>query len=314
MGITDPANEITYNLVKEYHSKLYHAGISLGARKKALSHIRGFLKSDGVERYDLADKILSLRPRKKSRKEKPPIPKKQLSDIPNAIKIMDEAIRSLWPKHRVVMAILRYYGIRAEEFSYLKVEDLNMDTMTLLVTRGKGNKSRYVAPPAGFEDTIRNLVEPYLQSREDIGPDAPMVLSRRGNPYTWKSLGMIVRRITEKIFGAQFGPHAVRHFYGSWMATLRDENGDILYSVVDIKERLGHASLEVTTGYLHTFAKGRAKKSDQKVLSKNATWIEKIERATSKEEMLGILLSAKFKKEITAKEFEEAKADILKMG
>lgn len=56
---------------------------------------------------------------------------------------------------RALLSVLIYTGVRASELLDMRLEDVNFAAGTLLIPRGKGNKSRLLYPPRECLDALR---------------------------------------------------------------------------------------------------------------------------------------------------------------
>lgn len=146
-------------------------------------------------------------------------------------------------RDRAILELLYSTGIRAQELLSLYSGDIDINSSTLYITAGKGDKPRVV--PVGCKAI--EALKAYLAVREKfkIGKTDVLFLTMRGRPirsrkYIWD----IVNHYCLKTLGRSGYSHLIRHT----CATHELENGmDIRY----IQEQLGHKSLSTTAKYTH---------------------------------------------------------------
>lgn len=145
-------------------------------------------------------------------------------------------------RDRAILELIYSTGARRMEACGLAVTDLDVETGSLRIRHGKGNKERYV--PIGkralfWVSIYANKVRP--EFARDESPR--LFLSADGTPLNPDSFGQRVRRyVKDSGVGKSGGCHLFRHT----MATLMLEGGA---DVRHIQEMLGHESLESTQIY-----------------------------------------------------------------
>ncbi len=149
-----------------------------------------------------------------------------------------------FPKARDYMILTTFYltGIRRSELINLKIDDINLQNHTIIVT-GKRNKQRIIPVPHWYI----NQVQKYLVLRREIATTAPNVLflNNRGKPLSPKFVYQIVRNhLTLVTHQNRKSPHTMRHTFATHMLN----SGADLNT---IKELLGHSSLAATQIYTH---------------------------------------------------------------
>lgn len=148
-------------------------------------------------------------------------------------KILEATINS---KHRLMLALAYGAGLRVSELINIKVQDLNVEELSLVVRSGKGDKDRISVVPKKIINDIRNLI---------AGKDAKDYLfeSERGGKLTSRTAQVVFSRALERAGikkSATF--HSLRHSFATHLL----ENGvDVRY----IQQLLGHASITTTQLY-----------------------------------------------------------------
>ena len=158
-------------------------------------------------------------------------------------------------RDRAVLEMLYGCGLRASELCGLRLHDVDLTTCRVRVM-GKGSRERVVpfGPPA------KAAVLKYLAQREYwamhyaggklapdlLVPEAPLFLSVRGRALHRTSLATIIRdRIRAFVpVGKKVTPHTLRHAFATHLL----KHGA---SLMDIRDLLGHASVDTTQIYTH---------------------------------------------------------------
>ena len=142
-------------------------------------------------------------------------------------------------KQRMLLTTMYATGMRVGEAVRLRVSDIDSRRMTILVSRGKGNKQRLVPLSQKlltelrlFWKTHRNPVWLFPSRR----PDRPLTAAAAGRTLQRAKLRAGLKR--------RFSTHVLRHTF----ATELLEAGVDLFSIQKI---LGHRSLSTTATYTH---------------------------------------------------------------
>ena len=140
-----------------------------------------------------------------------------------------------------VFAIFLGTGVRRDELRKLRVEDVNLDQCFVSVRQGKGNKDRTIP----FHPSLRLVLDRYLEQRKKLKRTCPLFFtsSQNNTGISCKVIARLFRKIRDAA-GIRIYPHKMRHTY----ATIMLSRG---LSVYEVKELLGHSSLESTLIYLH---------------------------------------------------------------
>jgi site-specific recombinase XerD len=144
-------------------------------------------------------------------------------------------------RDRAILTVLIYQGLRRAELLGLGLNDVNVASMTLLVRRGKGGKSRLL-PLAG---PAAEAIEDWLEFRPHSDSSA-LFVTRGGCAMRPTDLNRMFRRTVERSGIRRDGVtlHTLRHTF----ATLLLKEG---VDVRTLQRLLGHASIETTALYLH---------------------------------------------------------------
>jgi len=147
-------------------------------------------------------------------------------------------------RNETMLKVLYATGLRVSELVSLKLNDVNLQSGSLLVM-GKGSKERYV--PMGRQAI--SALETYFQEGRLVllGEKKSffVFLGRGGRPITRQSFWMFLKKLA-KTSGTQknISPHMLRHSFATHLL----ENGADLRSV---QLMLGHADISTTQIYTH---------------------------------------------------------------
>ena len=139
-------------------------------------------------------------------------------------------------KHRLVLMVLYYTGIRVNEIVNLKWEDIDFQRGTIHLKTAKGEKERIVF----FHEKLKSFIEYFNLKKEGY-----VFLSNFGKKYDKRTVQLIVRNAAKKSgISKKVTPHTLRH---SFATHLLEAGADIRH----IQKLLGHSSLQTTQIYTH---------------------------------------------------------------
>lgn len=143
-------------------------------------------------------------------------------------------------RDRLIMELFYSTGMRLNELSNIKLNDINGDEIRVL---GKGKKERIVY----LDKVAKKLLNDYLDNdRREFKPiDSYLILNKDGKRLSNRSIENIVNHIIkEASIKKHVTPHTIRHSFATHMLN----NGCDLKVV---QELLGHESLSTTQIYTH---------------------------------------------------------------
>lgn len=139
-------------------------------------------------------------------------------------------------KHRLILMLLYYSGMRLNELVNIKWEDFDFERNTLHLKITKGEKERVVFLHEKLKLFILNF---HLQNKGFV------FHSNLGKKYNPRSIQMIVRQAAGKAgITKKVTPHTLRH---SFATHLLEGGADIR----SIQSLLGHKNLQTTQIYTH---------------------------------------------------------------
>jgi integrase/recombinase XerC len=144
----------------------------------------------------------------------------------------------------MVMQLFYFTGMRVSEMTTLKVDEVNLRSLTIKVL-GKGAKERIVP----IHPVLATLLEDYIAQRNklvSINQVPYLIVTNKGDKPYQQMLYRIVRKYLSMVTPLEKrSPHVLRHTFATH---LLDEGADINA----IKELLGHSNLTATQIYTHT--------------------------------------------------------------
>ncbi|MGR6319625.1 tyrosine-type recombinase/integrase [Micromonospora soli] len=164
--------------------------------------------------------------------------------------------RDPWPERDLaVLALALCAGLRLSELLALRVSSVaGRDGERRVDVAGKGGRPRTVPIEAGLDRVLAD----YLDTRRrrfgarSVGPDAPLLVDRRGEPLRRGGLQYLVESCYRRAGIGDRVPkgarlHALRHTFATRLA----EDGA---SAAEIMRLLGHASLASSQTYIEVTA------------------------------------------------------------
>jgi site-specific recombinase XerD len=142
-----------------------------------------------------------------------------------------------------VVDFLLATGLRAQEATTFRLDDLNGYYAGRIRVIGKGNKERLIR----FPTPPRDSMELWLRTRRRMVAHADtLFLSDQGKAISAAMLYLVIRRLLDRarIHKPQAGPHLLRHTAASlWLAEGMD--------LRQVQENMGHGNIAITSRYLH---------------------------------------------------------------
>lgn len=145
-------------------------------------------------------------------------------------------------RNRLVIELLYATGLRVGELVNIKIKDIDFGAQSIKVL-GKGSKERYVF----YNNTTKEVLKKYLVVRKKIQKKANdyLLLNDKGTPIKEASVRKIIQATLMKCgIKSKITPHTFRHTFAT---DLLNQGLDL----VNVKELLGHASLNTTSIYTH---------------------------------------------------------------
>ncbi len=139
-------------------------------------------------------------------------------------------------KHKLVLMLLYYAGLRLSEITNLKWSDTDFDRGLIHIKTAKGNRERVVF----LHEKLRDML---IANKTDN--DGLILISERGSRYNKRTIQLIALHTAKKAgIIKRVTPHTLRH---SFATHLLEGGADIRY----IQQLLGHKNLQTTQIYTH---------------------------------------------------------------
>jgi len=146
---------------------------------------------------------------------------------------------------KAVLYFLFFTGIRENELLSLKRKDIDLENRTAKIYNKKGKKEKIII----FTEKVRDILKYYFS-----------VEIEQNNAFniTDKQIEYIFNLLKPKFKNINLHPHMFRHSFATY---LRNRG----FSIEDIKELLGHKSIQSTMRYAHADIKDIKEKYDKKI-------------------------------------------------
>jgi len=145
-------------------------------------------------------------------------------------------------KHKAMLSVVYSSGLRVSEAAALKIQHIDSKNMRLFVENGKGGKDRYTLLSENCLDVLREYWKKYRPTHHEgwlfLGTYRVSHITSSGIEFAFNEA---VKRanITKNV-----SIHSLRHAFATHLL----EDGATL---LQVKELLGHSSIQSTTVYLH---------------------------------------------------------------
>lgn len=180
------------------------------------------------------------------------------ADLPTAAEV-DALMKASSPRaatgvrNRAMIAVAYRSGLRIGEILDLKPKDVDLDSGTITVRHGKGDRHRVV----GIDVGTATLVEQWLRvrRRRALGSSSPVFCTLAGRPIDSSYVRHMLPRLARRAgIHKRIHAHAFRHLY----AVELEQEG---FRLSEIRDLLGHTSASVTDAYLRRLGASEAVES-----------------------------------------------------
>jgi site-specific recombinase XerD len=153
-------------------------------------------------------------------------------------------------RNRAFLALAWRSGLRIGELLSLRPKDVDLDSGTLVVQHGKGDKRRVVGLDAGTSALVARWLE--FRRKRNINGRAPVFCTLAGGEIDSSYVRHLLPRLARKAgIEKRVHAHALRHAF----AVELEREGASLSAIRDL---LGHSSAAVTDRYLRRLGAGEA--------------------------------------------------------
>lgn len=248
---------VTPDNVNIYANGLLLQGKSTGTINKKLSALQSFYKflcrrSIGICTYnpfDTAEGAIRFKNAARNYSDKRALTHEEINKM---LKAARENKTIIGLRDLIVLELLATTGMRRAEICSIKIGDIQTSMgKKVIEIVGKGNKSRMIV----LTNSIVSLINKYLKEREltfnDV--DMPLIASHgnRGDSdkcVNTNTIYRIIKRYAKEagIDESTISPHNLRH-------TFCTECIDMGYDITDVKDLMGHSSVNTTERYRHNY-------------------------------------------------------------
>jgi len=240
-------DDIDQNHLRDYLNHIRqtynYTSSSIANKINILHHFFRFLHNSGYIRNNPA--VLIRTPRKKVK-----IPKVfNEIELEKFLKATDHNMYTQYKKYalrdKLIFTMFVYTGLRRTELINLNWNDINLGNKTLIVRKSK-NKNQRIIP---LHNRVMKLLDEYLAERLPLKNNA-LFIGRTGQRIHHNSLKNLFDRYIKiaGLSGNGYTIHTLRHTFATRLLSRN-------VSLVNIKNLMGHRSLESTQIYLHVTGK-----------------------------------------------------------
>lgn len=155
-----------------------------------------------------------------------------------AIQMLENANNNL--RDKAILTIFLYLGLRVSEISNLNYSSISNRKLYIM---GKGDKERVLPLPQNVLDSINDYTDSLSVVVHD---ELPLFLNKNNGRLSVRSIQKLVKKYLDNIDlgDREITPHKLRHTCATLLAKQQ-------VSPFQIKEILGHSSIETTNIYVH---------------------------------------------------------------
>jgi len=142
-------------------------------------------------------------------------------------------------RNTAILSVLLDSGLRVSELAALMIDDINMNTGSILVKHGKGGKQRVVHVGSRAQKALWKYTTLYRRS-----VSKSLFINRYGEQLEVRGVNMLMRRLAKRT-KISVHPHKLHHTFAiSFLCA----GGDVF----SLQYLLGHSTLQMTQRYLQS--------------------------------------------------------------
>lgn len=232
--------DVSGPLLRAYIRELSEGGRRPRTVRAAVIPVRSLFNYLVETRGLVSSPVHAVRLPKKDAAQRPHVSDAELGALVEGCDRMADPVRSLMA--RALLLVLITTGVRRSELLDLKISDVHREEARLLITRGKGSKSRAIPLT---EETLAAL-KAWLEIRPACRHEYLFIVdtnSRLGHTGLDSLLDQ-VKAAAGLRHHANIQPHSIRHAAAS---RILQRGGDLK----SIQTMLGHSNISTTAVYLH---------------------------------------------------------------
>lgn len=140
-------------------------------------------------------------------------------------------------RNRLILCMLLYTGVRVSEMVNVKLKDIDILTMNLTISWGKGGKRREIPLKGEVIQSIKEYLEGERKSSR-FAESQYLLLTNRSGQMDRDAVNKLLKKMEQKI-GIRMHPHKYRHSHATLLLTMG-------VSPKVAQQRLGHGSISTT--------------------------------------------------------------------
>lgn len=141
-------------------------------------------------------------------------------------------------KHKAILATIYSCGLRLSELTNLMINDIDSNSMKVIIRRGKGNRDRCVM----LSEKLLILLRIYFK---EYKPKLYLFEGQSGGKYSERGVQQVMKKSLLKAgIKKQGSVHTLRHSYATHLI---EQGIDIRF----VQELLGHKNIKTTMIYTH---------------------------------------------------------------
>ena len=224
--------------IRNHIATRHRQGLAANSLHRELSAIRSFFKFLQKQKIITNNPVQHIQAPKGQKK----LPK--TLDVDQITGFLEAGADSLLEIRDLAIFELFYSsGLRLSELTALNQDSIDLNDKTLIVSQGKGGKSRLLPIGSKAISAIKN----WLPLRRQITPEnqSALFVSKKGQRLSQRSVQLrLTNWCKKKGLSQQIHPHMLRHSFASHML----ESSQDLRAV---QELLGHSNISTTQVYTH---------------------------------------------------------------
>lgn len=229
-----------HEVLEKFFLNLYQKKIkksSIGRKVACFKSLEKYLQASGVEIY------LQLTTPRQEKKLPTYLTLDEINYLLDSMPI--EKVSKQNPlRDRTILEVLYATGVRCSELCNIKLNDINFDQRTILIT-GKGDKQRIVL----FNEQAKKRMLEYLQTERTKylkkHKSDYFFISLQGDGLQSRTVQTILNKFSKQLpIKKQLTPHKIRHSFATHLLNAG-------MNLRALQELLGHSSLTTTEKYTH---------------------------------------------------------------
>ena len=142
-------------------------------------------------------------------------------------------------RNKAILSVLFDCGLRVSELASITIRDIDWESRSILIRKGKGGKQRMVSMGSRTYKALWKYVNSYRNGESDR-----VFINRNGEQLDTVGIQILIKRLGQKA-KIRVSPHKLRHTFA---ITYLRNGGDVF----TLQYLLGHSTLQMTQRYLQS--------------------------------------------------------------